>query len=132
MAKKRVKKNNEEKSYLIDFDSFENNGFSPEFLLLEKLKSVGIKVKGSESLDQILSPCSKFKKNPYDFILPDLSLNESIFRVILIRKNLATTMNQIQSDLSEVWLEHYKLPYKNLSDSGIKRILEKSGNFISV
>ncbi len=132
MAKKRVKKNNEEKSYLIDFDSFENNGFSPEFLLLEKLKSVGIKVKGSESLDQILSLCSKFKKNPYDFILPDLSLNESIFRVILIRKNLATTMNQIQSDLSEVWLEHYKLPYKNLSDSGIKRILEKSGNFISV
>ena len=132
MAKKRVKKNNEEKSYLIDFDSLENNGFSPEFLLLEKLKSVGIKVKGSESLDQILSLCSKFKKNPYDFILPDLSLNESIFRVILIRKNLATTMNQIQSDLSEVWLEHYKLPYKNLSDSGIKRILEKSGNFISV
>jgi len=132
MAKKKRKKNNEEKSYLIDFDSFENNGFSPEFLLLEKLKSVGIKVKGSESLDQILSLCSKFKKNPYDFILPDLSLNESIFRVILIRKNLATTMNQIQSDLSEVWLEHYKLPYKNLSDSGIKRILEKSGNFISV
>ena len=34
-------------------------------------------------------------------------------------------MNQIQSDLSEVWLEHYKLPYKNLSDSGIKSILEK-------
>ena len=95
------------------------------------MKSVGVKVKGSENLDQILTLCSKFKKNPHDFILPDLSLNESILRVILIRKNLATTMNQIQSDLSEVWLEHYKLPYKNLSDSGIKSILEKSGSFIS-
>ena len=131
MAKKRTKKQNEEKSYLIDFEKLEDEGFSTEFLLIEKLKSVGIKVKGSENLDQILTLCSKFKKNPHDFILPDLSLNESIFRVILIRKNLATTMNQIQSDLSEVWLEDYKLPYKNLSDSGIKSILEKSGNFIS-
>ena len=131
MAKKRTKKQNEEKSYLIDFEKLEDEGFSTEFLLIEKLKSVGIKVKGSENLDQILTLCSKFKKNPHDFILPDLSLNESIFRVILIRKNLATTMNQIQSDLSEVCLEHYKMPYKNLSDSGIKSILEKSGNFIS-
>ena len=105
MAKKRTKKQNEEKSYLIDFEKLEDEGFSTEFLLIEKLKSVGIKVKGSENLDQILTLCSKFKKNPHDFILPDLSLNESIFRVILIRKNLATTMNQIQSDLSEVWLE---------------------------
>ena len=63
--------------------------------------------------------------------MPDLSLSESIFRVILIRKNTDTTLNQIQSDLSEVWLEHYKLPYKNLSDSGIMGILEKSGTFIS-
>ena len=131
MAKKRTKKQNEEKSYSIDFEKFENEGFSTEFLLIEKLKSVGVKVKGSENLDQILTLCSKFKKNPHDFILPDLSLNESILRVILIRKNLATTMNQIQSDLFEVWLEHYKLPYKNLSDSGIKSILEKSGSFIS-
>ena len=131
MAKKRAKKLNEEKSYLIDFERLENDGFSTEFLLIEKLRSVGVKVKGSETLEQILTLCSKFKKNPYDFILPDLSLNESIIRVILIRKNLATTMNQIQSDLSEVWLEHYKLPYKNLSDSGIKSILEKSGNFTS-
>ena len=109
MAKKRTKKQNEEKSYSIDFEKFENEGFSTEFLLIEKLKSVDVKVKGSENLDQILTLCSKFKKTPHDFILPDLSLNESILRVILIRKNLATTMNQIQSDLSEVWLEHYKL-----------------------
>ncbi len=131
MAKKKTKKQNEEKSYLINFEKLESEGFSSEFLLLEKLKSVGVKVKESENLEQLLTICSKFKKNPYDFILPDLSLLESIFRVILIRKNTHTTMNQIQSDLSEVWLEHYKLPYKNLSDIGIKSILEKSGTFIS-
>ena len=132
MVKKGTKKQNEEKSYLIDFEKLENEGFSTEFLILEKLKSVGVKVRGSENLEQILTICSKFKKNPYDFILPDLTLNESIFRVILIRKNQATTMNQIQSDLSEVWLEHYKLPYKNLSDIGIKSILDKSGSYISI
>tara|TARA_B100000902_G_C27134753_1_gene825466 strand:- start:170 stop:568 length:399 start_codon:yes stop_codon:yes gene_type:complete len=131
MAKRKTKKQNEEKSYLINFEKLESEGFSSEFLLLEKLKSVGVKVKESENLEQLLTICSKFKKNPYDFILPDLSLLESIFRVILIRKNTHTTMNQIQSDLSEVWLEHYKLPYKNLSDIGIKSILEKSGTFIS-
>ena len=125
MAKKRTKKQSEEKSYLINFEKLESEGFSSEFLLLEKLKSVGVKVKESENLEQLLTICSKFKKNPYDFILPDLSLLESIFRVILIRKNTHTTMNQIQSDLSEVWLEHYKLPYKNLSDIGIKSILQK-------
>lgn len=131
MAKKKTKKQNEEKSYLINFEKLESEGFSSEFLLLEKLKSVGVKVKESENLEQLLTICSKFKKNPHDFILPDLSLLESIFRVILIRKNTNTTMNQIQSDLSEVWLEHYKLPYKNLSDIGIKSILEKSGTFIT-
>ena len=62
MAKKRTKKQNEEKSYSIDFEKFENEGFSTEFLLIEKLKSVGVKVKGSENLDQILTLCSKFKK----------------------------------------------------------------------
>jgi len=46
MAKKRTKKQNEEKSYLIDFEKLEDEGFSTEFLLIEKLKSVGIKVKG--------------------------------------------------------------------------------------
>ena len=131
MAKKRTKKQNEEKLYLINFEKLENDGYSPEFLLQEKLKSVGVKIKESEKIDQLLTLCSKFKKNSHDFILPDLSLVESIFRVILIRKNLGTTLNQIQSDLSEVWLEHYKLPYKNLSESGIKGILEKSGNFIT-
>ena len=38
-------------------------------------------------------------------------------------------MHQIQSDLSAVWLDHYKLPYKNISDSGVSGILEKSGFF---
>tara|TARA_B100002051_G_C16263870_1_gene405598 strand:+ start:94 stop:492 length:399 start_codon:yes stop_codon:yes gene_type:complete len=132
MVKKRIKNQKKETSYIIDIEKLENEGFSTEFLILEKLKSVGVKVRGSENLEQILTICSKFKKNPYDFILPDLTLNESIFRVILIRKNQATTMNQIQSDLSEVWLEHYKLPYKNLSDIGIKSILDKSGSYISI
>ena len=132
MVKKRIKNQKKETSYIIDIEKLENEGFSTEFLILEKLKSVGGKVRGSENLEQILTICSKFKKNPYDFILPDLTLNESIFRVILIRKNQATTMNQIQSDLSEVWLEHYKLPYKNLSDIGIKSILDKSGSYISI
>lgn len=131
MAKKKTKKQSEEKSYLINFEKLESEGYSAEFLLIEKLKSVGVKVKESENIEQLLTLCSKFKKNPHDFILPDLSLSESIFRVILIRKNTDTTLNQIQSDLSEVWLEHYKLPYKNLSDSGIMGILEKSGTFIS-
>ena len=131
MAKKRTKKQNEEKLYLINFEKLENDGYSAEFLLQEKLKSVGVKIKESEKIDQLLTLCSKFKKNSYDFILPDLSLVESIFRVILIRKNLGTTLNQIQSDLSEVWLEYYKLPYKNLSDNGIKGILEKSGTYIT-
>ena len=131
MVKRKTKKQNEEKSYLINFEKLENDGYSSEFLLKEKLKSAGVKIKESEKLEQLLTLCSKFKKNSHDFILPDLSLAESIFRVILIRKNIGTTLNQIQSDLSEVWLEHYKLPYKNLSDSGIKSILEKSGTFIT-
>ena len=48
MAKKRTKKQNEEKLYLINFEKLENDGYSSEFLLQEKLKSVGVKIKESE------------------------------------------------------------------------------------
>ena len=54
MAKKRTKKHSEEKSYLINFEKLESEGYSAEFLLLEKLKSVGVKVKESENIEQIL------------------------------------------------------------------------------
>ena len=59
MAKREQK---QKRKYLIDFEKLEDEGFSTEFLLIEKLKSVGIKVKGSENLDQILTLCSKLKK----------------------------------------------------------------------
>jgi hypothetical protein len=124
-------KTQNEKVYSIDFKKLEREGFSSEFLISEKLNSAGIKTKGSESLDQLLSKCSKFKKVPYEFITPELSLSESIIRTLLIRKNSKTGMHQIQSDLSAVWLDHYKLPYKNISDSGVLGILEKSGFFIN-
>ena len=122
-------KNGKEKVYNIDFKKLEKQGFSSEFLISEKLKSSGVKAKDGESLDQLLSKCSKFKKTPYEFITPELSLSESIIRTLLIRKNSKTGMHQIQSDLSAVWLDHYKLPYKNISDSGVLGILEKSGFF---
>ncbi|MEC7881237.1 MAG: hypothetical protein VX590_04520 [Chloroflexota bacterium] len=124
-------KTENEKVYSIDFKKLERQGFSSEFLISEKLNSAGIKTKGSESLDQLLSKCSKFKKVPYEFITPELSLSESIIRTLLIRKNSKTGMHQIQSDLSAVWLDHYKLPYKNISDAGVSGILEKSGFFIN-
>ena len=123
--------NKKEKVYSIDFKKLERQGFSSEFLISEKLKSVGVDTKSGESLDQLLSKCSKFKKVPYDFISPELSLSESIIRTLLIRKNSKTGMHQIQSDLSAVWLDHYKLPYKNISDSGVLGILEKCGFFIT-
>ena len=91
--------NNKEKVYSIDFKKLERQGFSSEFLISEKLKSAGIKIKDGESLDQLLSKCSKFKKVPYEFITPELSLSESIIRTLLIRKNSKTGMHQIQSDL---------------------------------
>ena len=122
-------KSGKEKVYSIDFKKLERQGFSSEFLIAEKLKSSGVKAKDGESLDQLLSKCSKFKKTPYEFITPELSLSESIIRTLLIRKNSKTGMHQIQSDLSAVWLDHYKLPYKNISDSGVLGILEKSGFF---
>ena len=122
-------KSGKEKVYSIDFKKLERQGFSSEFLISEKLKSSGVKAKDGESLDQLLSKCSKFKKPPYEFITPELSLSESIIRTLLIRKNSKTGMHQIQSDLSAVWLDHYKLPYKNISDSGVLGILEKSGFF---
>ena len=122
-------KSSKEKVYSIDFKKLERQGFSSEFLISEKLKSSGVKTKNGESLDQLLSKCSKFKKTPYEFITPELSLSESIIRTLLIRKNSKTGMHQIQSDLSAVWLDHYKLPYKNISDSGVLGILEKSGFF---
>jgi len=128
---KSIKNDKKEKVYSIDFKALGIQGFSSEFLISEKLKSVGIDIKKDEKLDHLLTKCSKFKKKPYDFIFPELSLSESIFRSLLIRKNSKTGMHQIQSDLSAVWLDHYKLPYKNISDSGVSGILEKSGLFIS-
>ena len=95
----------------------------------EKLSSVGVSVKSSDKVSQLLILCAKFKKTPYDFILPELSLSESIVRSLLIRKNQKTPMHQIQSDLSAVWLDHFKLPYKNLSDIGIRSILDRNELF---
>ena len=48
MVKKKTKKQNEEKLYLINFEKLENDGYSTEYLLQEKLKSVGVKIKESE------------------------------------------------------------------------------------
>ena len=79
--------NSKEKVYSIDFKKLEKQGFDSQFLISEKLKSAGIKTKDNESLDQLLSKCSKFKKTPYEFITPELSLSESIIRTLLIRKN---------------------------------------------
>ena len=130
MAKKKENINSsDEKNYSINFSLLKNNGFSVEFLIGEKLASVGVNVKTNETVSQLLTLCSKFKKTPHDFILPELSLSESIVRSLLIRKNQKTPMHQIQSDLSAVWLDHYKLPYKNLSDVGIRSILDRSELF---
>ena len=130
MAKKKENKYLEnEKDYSINFSLLEEKGFSVEFLIGEKLSSVGVSVKSSDKVSQLLILCAKFKKTPYDFILPELSLSESIVRSLLIRKNQKTPMHQIQSDLSAVWLDHFKLPYKNLSDIGIRSILDRNELF---
>ena len=132
MAKKKKQVNEDiEKTYSIDFSSLKNGGYSVELILSERLKSAGIKLNSNDKLDQLIVKCSKFKKNPHDFIFPELSLSESIFRALLIRKNSKSAMHQIQSDLSAVWLDHYKLPYKNLSDNVIMRILESNRLFKS-
>ena len=55
-------KSGKEKVYSIDFKKLERQGFSSEFLISEKLKSSGVKAKDGESLDQLLSKCSKFNE----------------------------------------------------------------------
>ena len=50
MAKNRTKKQSEEKLYLINFEKLENDGYSPEFLLQEKLKSLGKQVVQAQRL----------------------------------------------------------------------------------
>ena len=69
MVKKKENKNLEnEKDYSINFSLLEEKGFSVEFLIGEKLSSVGVSVKSNDKVSQLLTLCAKFKKTPYDFI----------------------------------------------------------------
>ena len=76
-----------------------------------------------ESLDptKIMAEIAKYCTNEPDYIRNNMPIQEMIFRILLLRNNKPTSLEDLHSDLTETWANPTR-PI-NLSLSGLSRIL---------
>ena len=114
--KKSTIKNNEPK-FQINQNLLENRGVSFQYMIASRLQEIG-KVAEKDmmniKLSELLSICSQVKKESELFIMPGNTLGEAIFKTFLLNKNKPLTLRQLQSILTDSWVDVLHL--KNLSD----------------
>ena len=120
MPKEKKRKStikNTEPKYHIDHRLIEERGLSFPFMIASRLNDIG-KITASDvvklKLSELLKICSDIKKEPNVFIFPGNTLGEAIFKIFLLNKNKPLTLRQLQSNLTELWVDVLYL--KNLSD----------------
>ena len=76
-----------------------------------------------ESLDpkKIMAEIAKHCANEPDYIRNDMPIQEMIFRILLLRNNKPTSLDDLHSDLTETWANPTR-PI-NISLAGLSRIL---------
>ena len=76
-----------------------------------------------ESLDpgKIIAEIAKYSANEPDYIRNDMPIQEMVFRILLLRNNKPTSLEDLHSDLTETWANPTR-PI-NISLQGLSRIL---------
>jgi len=127
--KKSTIKNNEPK-FQINQNLLEEQGLSFQYMIASRLNEIG-KVSEEEmmnmKLSELLSICSKIKKESELFILPGNTLGEAIFKTFLLNKNKPLTLRQLQSILTDAWVDVLHL--KNLSDEVLLNWLSNNNQY---
>ena len=115
--KRKSKIKNQEPKYQINEHLLEENGISFPYMIASRLNEIG-KIADKEimalKLSELLNICSNIKKESELFIMPGNTLGEAIFKILLLNKNKPLTLRQLQSNLTDAWVDVLHL--KNLSD----------------
>ena len=103
--------------YQINQHLLEERGLSFTYIIASRLNEIG-KVTEKEimalKLSELLNICSNIKKESELFIMPGNTIGEAIFKILLLNKNKPLTLRQLQSNLTDAWVDVLHL--KNLSD----------------
>ena len=117
VKKSKSKIKNQEPKYQINEHLLEERGLSFQYMIASRLNEIG-KVTEKEimalKLSELLNICSKINKESELFIMPGNTIGEAIFKILLLNKNKPLTLRQIQSNLTDAWVDVLHL--KNLSD----------------
>ena len=115
--KSKSKIKNREPKYQINEHLLEKNGMSFPYMIASRLNEIG-KVAEEEimalKLSELLNICSNVKKESELFIMPGNTIGEAIFKILLLNKNKPLSLRQLQSNLTDAWVDVLHL--KNLSD----------------
>ena len=115
--KRKSKIKNQEPKYQINEHLLEENGISFPYMIASRLNEIG-KIADKEimalKLSELLNICSNIKKESELFIMPGNTLGEAIFKILILNKNKPLTLRQLQSNLTDAWVDVLHL--KNLSD----------------
>ena len=76
-----------------------------------------------DSLDptKVMAEIAKYCANEPDYIRNDMPIQEMVFRILLLRNNKPTSLDDLHSDLTEKWAKPTR-PI-NISLAGLSRIL---------
>ena len=117
VKKSKSKIKNQEPKYQINQHLLEERGLSFTYMIASRLNEIG-KVPEKEimalKLSELLNICSNIKKESELFIMPGNTIGEAIFKILLLNKNKPLTLRQLQSNLTDAWVDVLHL--KNLSD----------------
>ena len=115
--KRKSKIKNQEPKYQINEHLLEESGISFPYMIASRLNEIG-KIADKEimalKLSELLNICSNIKKESELFIMPGNTLGEAIFKILILNKNKPLTLRQLQSNLTDAWVDVLHL--KNLSD----------------
>ena len=111
--------------YHVDIDRIEQLNRSPIQIIGSRRSPScpSLLESNQESLDpkKIMAEIAKHCASEPDYIRNDMPIQEMIFRILLLRNNKPTSLDDLHSDLTETWANPTR-PI-NISLAGLSRIL---------
>jgi len=123
-----------EPKYQIDAKAFDATGRSFAYAVYSRLSTGGKAVVDDGETPAGFGTAAEYMKvmgnvcaNEPEFLLPGTPITEAVFRLLLANLNKAMTLAEIQSGLTDAWASVIYL--KNLSDEGLRRMLEQENEY---
>ena len=123
-----------ESKYQIDAKAFDATGRSFAYAVYSRLSTGGKAVVDDGETPAGFGTAAEYMKvmgnvcaNEPEFLLPGTPITEAVFRLLLANLNKAMTLAEIQSGLTDAWASVIYL--KNLSDEGLRRMLEQENEY---